>query len=168
MLAPALVAAAASFATAHPTHAQTTPVGRWNTISDVDGKPAAVVEIREVDGQFVGVITRLLRPDDDTAAVCDACRDERKGKRIIGLEILRGMRPDGDEWSGGEILDPESGKTYKAKMHLENGGKQLLVRGYIGFSLFGRSQTWQRASDRDAASPIAGRETSTPDRRRRG
>jgi uncharacterized protein (DUF2147 family) len=64
------------------------------------------------------------------------------------MEILRHMRPDGDEWSGGEILDPETGKTYRAKMRLEDGGRKLIVRGYIGFSLFGRSQTWLRTDAR--------------------
>jgi uncharacterized protein (DUF2147 family) len=64
------------------------------------------------------------------------------------MEILRRMRPQGDEWSGGEILDPETGKTYRAKMRLLDGGRKLIVRGYIGFSLFGRSQTWLRADAR--------------------
>ena len=67
-----------------------------------------------------------------------------KDQRIVGMEILRNMKPDGDEWTGGEILDPETGKTYKAKMKLADDGKNLVVRGYIGFSLFGRSQTWVR------------------------
>jgi uncharacterized protein (DUF2147 family) len=58
------------------------------------------------------------------------------------------MRPQGDEWSGGEILDPEIGKTYRAKMQLVDGGRKLIVRGYIGFSLFGRSQTWLRVDAR--------------------
>jgi uncharacterized protein (DUF2147 family) len=60
------------------------------------------------------------------------------------MEILRHMRPDGDEWSGGEILDPESGKTYRARMKLIDGGRRLVIRGYIGLPLFGRSQTWVR------------------------
>lgn len=124
--------------------AQASPVGSWDTISDTDGKPAATVEIREVGGRYVGTITALLRPDDDPAAVCDKCRDERRGQRIVGMEIIRGMRPDGTGWSGGEILDPETGKTYKANMHLGDDGNTLVVRGYVGFSVFGRSQTWVR------------------------
>ncbi len=140
-----------SLITATIAGAQSTPVGRWNTISDSDGKPAAVVQIREFHGQLTGSIQALLRPGDDTMAVCDACRDDRKGQRIVGMEILRGMHPDGDSWSGGEILDPESGKTYRCSMRLEDGGKKLVVRGYVGFSLFGRSQTWVRAGG--ASSP---------------
>jgi uncharacterized protein (DUF2147 family) len=77
--------------------------------------------------------------------VCEKCPGERKGQKIVGMEILRGIRPDGNEWGGGEILDPNNGKTYKAKMRLEDDGKKLVVRGFIGFSMLGRSQTWHRA-----------------------
>ena len=124
--------------------AQATPVGAWNTISDKDGKPTAVVEIRQGPDGFVGVITGLLVPAEPEDSVCGKCSGERKGQRVVGMEILRHMRADGDEWTGGEILDPETGKTYKAKMKLVDDGMKLVVRGYIGFSMFGRSQTWVR------------------------
>ena len=123
----------------------TTPAGTWHTISDVDGKPRGVVVIREVDGKYVGVVTGSLVPGDTISPTCDECPGDRKGKPVFGMEILRGLRPDGDEWSGGEILDPDTGKTYKAKVRLEARGMKLVVRGYIGFSLFGRSQVWLRA-----------------------
>lgn len=123
--------------------AQASPAGKWQAISDVDGKPSAIIEIREVDGQFVGTITALFSASD-SAAVCDQCDGERRGQRVLGMQIVSGMRPDGDEWSGGSILDPETGRVYRAKMHLEDGGKRLVVRGYIGFALFGRSQSWLR------------------------
>jgi len=127
------------------TAARPTPVGACNTISDEDGKPTAVVEIREVNGELIGTVTALLAKDATAEdSVCGKCRDERKGQRVVGMEILRHMHPDGDEWSGGEILDPQNGKTYKAKMKLTDGGTKLVVRGYIGFSMFGRSQTWVR------------------------
>jgi uncharacterized protein (DUF2147 family) len=124
---------------------QTTPAGLWNTISDRDGKPEAVVELREVDGEYVGTIRALLVAASPEDSICGKCTDARHNQPVVGMEILRHMRPDGDEWSGGEILDPEDGKTYRAKMKLTDGGKKLVVRGYIGFSIFGRSQTWIRA-----------------------
>jgi uncharacterized protein (DUF2147 family) len=127
---------------------QPTPAGRWQAISDVTAKPSAIVELREVNGQYVGVITALLDAADDSTAVCDQCRGDRHGQRIVGMEILRGMHPDGSSWSGGEILDPETGKTYRATMHLEDAGRKLVVRGYIGVPMFGRSQTWIREPGR--------------------
>ena len=124
---------------------QATPAGLWNTISDTDGRPTAIVEIREDHGEYVGVVRGLLVPADPEDSVCGKCSGERKGQRVVGMEILRHMRRDDNgEWSGGEILDPETGKTYRAKMRLENDGLKLVVRGYVGFSLFGRSQTWVR------------------------
>lgn len=129
--------------------AQATPVGLWNTINDKDGKPEAVVEIREVNGQLSGVVRQLLVEADPQDSICGKCTDDRKGQRVIGMEILRHMHRDGDEWTGGEILDPENGKTYHATLKLTDGGRKLLVRGYIGLPIFGRSETWVRRSVRD-------------------
>ncbi|HTI64282.1 MAG TPA: DUF2147 domain-containing protein [Gemmatimonadaceae bacterium] len=140
----ALAASAVCSAVAQKAIAQDTPTGLWDTISDVTGKPTGVVEIREVNGELVGTVRGLLVAADPDDSVCTKCTGDRKGQRIVGMEILRHMHRDGDEWSGGEILDPETGKTYRAKMKLADGGKKLIVRGYIGISLFGRSQTWVR------------------------
>jgi len=76
--------------------------------------------------------------------VCDKCKDERKGQPIVGMVIVRGIRKAGDEFGGGEILDPDTGTVYRCKMRLIENGARLLVRGYIGISLLGRSQTWTR------------------------
>ena len=113
-------------------------------MSDSDGRPTAIVEIREIGGQYVGIVRELLVPATHEDSVCGRCSGVRKGQRIVGMEILRHMSADGAEWAGGEILDPENGKTYRAKMRLIDGGAKLVVRGYIGVSLLGRSQTWIR------------------------
>lgn len=126
---------------------QPSPTGLWNTISDTDGKPTAVVEIREVDHELTGTVRALLVPADSVDSICGKCPGDRRGQRIVGMEILRGLHADGDEWTGGEILDPESGKTYRAKLKLIDHGEKLEVRGYIGFSMFGRSQTWIRRAE---------------------
>ena len=130
-------------------YGQRTPVGLWNTISDTDGKPTAVVELRLVNNELSGVVRELLVAADPDDSVCGKCSGDRKGQHIVGMEILRHMRPDGDEWSGGEILDPENGKTYRATMKLTDGGQKLVVHGYIGLPLFGRSQIWVRRTVRD-------------------
>jgi uncharacterized protein (DUF2147 family) len=119
------------------------PVGTWRTFDDLDGKESGVVEIVDVGGQLYGNITRINDPAKANA-LCAACTDDRKDKPVLGMQVIRGLKPDGDHWDGGEILDPKTGKVYKAKMHLEAGGQKLVVRGFIGIALFGRSQTWVR------------------------
>jgi uncharacterized protein (DUF2147 family) len=85
-----------------------------------------------------------LLPTDTGDAVCDKCTDERKGQPIIGMTIVNGLKKNGEKYDGGKILDPDNGKIYKCKMTLNKAGDELEVRGYIGFSLIGRSQTWKR------------------------
>ena len=132
-----------------PLRAQATVEGLWNTVNDRDGKPEAVVEIRQRNGEYVGTVRALLVAADPDDSICGKCTGDRHNARIVGMEILRRMHRDADgSFSGGEILDPENGKTYRATMKLVDGGQRLVVRGYIGISLFGRSETWIRRTSR--------------------
>lgn len=119
------------------------PVGLWKTFDDKTGKERAIVRIYEENGKLFGRIEQSFTPGSEHR-VCVPCADERKNQPIIGLLIIRNIKRDGNEYSGGDILDPESGSVYRCKMHLEENGARLILRGYIGFSLLGRSQTWQR------------------------
>ena len=122
-----------------------TPVGLWKTIDDNTGRPRGLVRIREVNGRYEGTIEKgFPRPDEKEPPRCDKCDGARRNQPVIGLTILWGLTKQGDEYQGGEILDPESGKIYRARMKLIEGGKKLDVRGFIGISLLGRSQIWQR------------------------
>lgn len=121
--------------------ADSTPVGVWKTIDDATHQPKALVEISQAaDGQLSGKVIKLLQHPD---AVCEA-EGAQKGKPILGMTILWGLKPDGDGWDGGKIMDPKSGKIYSAKMSFMDGDKKLKVRGFIGFSLLGRTQIWER------------------------
>ncbi len=122
---------------------QMTPAGLWQTVSDVDGKPKGHVRIREVQGEFLGVIEKVLDPAKQSER-CEDCPGERHNQLVQGLTVIDGVRRDGDVFDGGHILDPDNGRVYKVKLTLIDGGKQLDVRGYIGFSLIGRTQTWIR------------------------
>jgi uncharacterized protein (DUF2147 family) len=120
-----------------------TATGRWVTVDDETGKRRSVVEITERGGRLYGRIVQLFRdPGEDADPVCTKCGidDDRHGKKVIGMEIIRGMVRDGDEWGDGTILDPKNGSVYDCKLWLENG--QLKVRGYVAF--FYRTQTWLR------------------------
>ncbi|OXC78145.1 DUF2147 domain-containing protein [Caballeronia sordidicola] len=140
LLAGALLASAAtSMAQA------ASPTGLWQTIDDKTGQPKALVQIvQDGDGTLTGKILTGLGNNDDPNRRCTACTDSRKDQLMKGMTIINGMKSDGDTWDGGQILDPENGKLYKCKMHLDDSGQKLVVRGYIGVSLLGRSQTWIR------------------------
>jgi uncharacterized protein (DUF2147 family) len=122
-----------------------TAVGIWQTIDDHTGAPRALIEItQDANGELTGKVIKGLVPGEPADRRCTACTDNRKDQIIIGMTVLSGMRKEGDGWEGGQILDPDNGKVYRCKMHLEKDGKELVVRGYIGISLLGRSQTWVR------------------------
>jgi uncharacterized protein (DUF2147 family) len=121
------------------------PIGRWKTIDDVTGKAKSVVVIWEENGKLYGRVQTLVNPDPkDPNPRCDNCAGEQKGKPVVGLRILWDLQKDGHGWSGGTILDPANGKTYKCLLSVEDGGNKLKVRGFIGFSLLGRTQYWLR------------------------
>ena len=121
------------------------PTGLWRTIDDKTGKERSLVRIADNNGVFEGKVEKIFeQPGDDPKHLCKKCEGERKDKPIIGMTFLWGLKKDGDQYSGGEILDPKNGKIYRAKMRMIEGGRKLEVRGYIGLSLFGRSQTWIR------------------------
>ena len=118
-------------------------IGKWKTIDDNTGKAKSIVEIFEENGKVYGKVIEILNPDRQDA-LCDNCSGADEGQPILGMTIIRGLKKDGDEYNSGKILDPESGKLYKCYIELEE-DDSLKVRGYIGFSLLGRTQYWQRA-----------------------
>jgi uncharacterized protein (DUF2147 family) len=121
------------------------PVGVWQTISDRTGQPDGLVRIVEVNGEYIGTVIAVFSPPaPDAHPLCELCPGELKDKPIVGMVILRGVRKSGDNYSGGQILDPDEGQIYRCRIALRDGGRKLEVRGYIGVPLFGRSQTWIR------------------------
>ncbi len=116
--------------------------GRWKTIDDQTGQAKSVVEIKQnANGTLSGRIVELLNPSKPNPA-CDKCKDDRKDKPITGMEIIRGMKKDGDAYAGGTILKPDEGKVYKSKMKLIDGGGKLEVSGCVAFIC--KSQVWLR------------------------
>lgn len=141
-IAVALVLAA-SFVAA--TADSMSPVGLWKTIDDKSGKPKSLVRITDAGGELRGTVEKIFREaSEDPNPKCEKCTDDRKDKPVIGMTIITGMKADGDHFAGGQILDPNNGKIYKSKMELEEKGKKLRVRGYIGMPVLGRSQVWVR------------------------
>ncbi len=117
------------------------PIGTWATKDDKTGEIKSHVQIYEKDGKIYGKIVKLLiKPENEN---CVKCSGSKKNKPLIGLVILEGLSKDDDEWNGGTITDPKEGKTYKCYITMENKDK-IKLRGYIGFSLIGRTQYWTR------------------------
>ncbi|MES2070310.1 MAG: DUF2147 domain-containing protein [Pseudomonadota bacterium] len=133
---------------AYVSHAEdvaSSPVGLWKSIDDKTNKPKALIRITETGGELQGRIEKLFNEADaDKNPKCDQCTGANKDQPIIGMTILSGLKKDGDEYTGGKILDPANGKLYNSKLSLIDNNKKLNVRGYIGAPLFGRTQTWVR------------------------
>ena len=127
--------------------AQNTPAGLWRTIDD-DGKTEkSTVRITIANGVLSGKVEHITDPAKATEK-CTKCEDERKDQPIVGMTIINDVKQDAEEpnlWTGGLILDPAKGSTYKVRLKTIDGGKKLEVRGYIGSPMFGRTQTWIRA-----------------------
>jgi uncharacterized protein (DUF2147 family) len=140
-----MLLASATMAFAQGAQDTNSPVGVWQTIDDSTHQPKALVQIsQDSDGNLSGKVIKGLGQNDQPDRRCTNCTDDRKDQLILGMTIIKDMKQKGSEWDDGNILDPENGKVYRCKMHLEDNGQKLEVRGYIGISLLGRTQTWVR------------------------
>ncbi|MDC6169418.1 DUF2147 domain-containing protein [Paucibacter sp. XJ19-41] len=143
---PVFLIALSAALTALPARAgDASPLGLWKNLDDVSGKPRALVRITESNGTLQGKIEKVFpAAGEDPNPKCDKCEGALKNAPVLGLVILSGLTKDGDEYAGGQILDPDNGKVYRSKLRLMQNGQQLSVRGYIGVPILGRSQTWLR------------------------
>jgi len=124
-----------------PSRELETAVGRWQVI-DNDGKPGGQVETYLVDGRLFGKVikSRPERPPDER---CIKCPVELRDRPVLGMVIIREFRPQGDVWAGGTVLDPKNGKVYRGKIWTP-APDRLRLRGFVGISLLGRTETWTR------------------------
>jgi len=143
MLGVLLLTAAAPLRAAEPTAA-----GLWEQVDDKTGKAESWFKIVERNGVYEGGIVKIFyKPGEDENWVCDRCEGADRGKPVLGLTMIKGMRRNGLSYENGTILDPRDGSVYRALMRVSPDGQKLEVRGYLGISLFGQSQVWNRLPD---------------------
>lgn len=119
-------------------------VGVWQTFSDKTGEAESLIQLTESNGRIDGKVMQVFSPPSDTSTpLCEACTGTNKDKPVVGMTILHAMVSADPAYAQGDILDPEDGQHYKCKLHLIS-DSVLEVRGYLGVSLFGRTQTWKR------------------------
>lgn len=131
--------------------ADMSPIGLWQSVDPQTKQPTGWFAISEHDGVYDGTLVKMfLQPGEDPNIVCDQCRDDRHDQPWLGLQIIRGMKSDGDnKYDGGTILDPRDGHIYDAMMTVTPDGQTLVVRGFLGISFLGRNEYWSRLPDSD-------------------
>jgi uncharacterized protein (DUF2147 family) len=137
--------------------AEPTATGLWEQVDEKSGQPESWFRILEKNGVYEGTIVKMfLKPGEDPNWACDKCEGTDRGKPVLGLTLIKGMHRNGNAYENGTIMDPRDGSVYHALMNLSPDGQHLEVRGYLGISLFGRSQTWNRLPDNSLpATPAA-------------
>jgi uncharacterized protein (DUF2147 family) len=141
---------------AAPAFDPTTAVGLWEQVDEKTGKPESWFKITERNGVYQGNIVKIFfKPGEDENWVCDKCEGDEQGKPVLGLALIKAMQRNGNSYENGTIMDPRDGQVYRALMRLIEDGQKLEVRGYLGISLFGRTQTWNRLPDNALAPPPA-------------
>ena len=116
------------------------PIGKWDTYSDEDGEKKSTVEIYKVGDKLYGKIVHIY-DESKKNDLCNNCTGDKKGKPIMGMVIIEGLKKDGEAWEDGKVFDPTKNKYYDCKIWLE-GSDNLNLRGYVGW--FYRTQTWKR------------------------
>ena len=141
--------------------AEPSAVGLWEQVDENHGKPESWFKITERNGVYQGTIVKIFfKPGEDENWSCDKCEGNERGKPVLGLALIKGMQRQGLSYENGTIMDPRDGAVYRALMKLSPNGQKLEVRGYLGISLFGRSQVWNSSTScltRHAASPLPAR-----------
>jgi uncharacterized protein (DUF2147 family) len=123
------------------------PEGLWQTFHPLNGLPRSHIRLEIEEGVLRGRIERITLPTDKLHPTCDWCEGDFRNAAFLGMIILDGLQQAASNpniWSGGRVLDPDSGRVYEARIRLEPDGRSLQLRGYSGSVILGRSERWVR------------------------
>jgi len=131
-----------------PARAEPSAVGLWEQVDENSGRAESWFRIIEHDGVYEGTIVKMFfKPGEDQDFRCEKCEGAERGAPVLGMKLIKGMHRHGTTYEDGTITDPRDGSVYHALMRVSVDGQKLEVRGYLGISLFGRSQVWNRLPD---------------------
>jgi uncharacterized protein (DUF2147 family) len=150
--------------------AEPTAEGLWEQVDENTGKAESWFRITEKSGIYQGIIVKIFpKPGEDPHAkwLCTKCEGEERNAPVVGLALIKGMRRQGLSYDSGTIMDPRDGTVYRALMNLSPDGRKLEVRGFLGISLFGRSQIWNRLPDNAMDPPASAARSKRPARAKR-
>lgn len=117
-------------------------LGKWENTNS-EGKVNSIIEIYEKGDEIYGKVHRITK-EEDRDRLCTECEGELKDEPIEGMELMKGLKKEGDEYTGGTIIDPKTGKEYRCKIWLDEDNPDVLkVRGYLAF--FYKTKVWRRA-----------------------
>jgi uncharacterized protein (DUF2147 family) len=117
--------------------AQAQPIGSWKTY-DLQHNPRSIVKLTLQNGTLIGVIQKNLSP----GKICTACRGKLRNKPLVGLPIIWGLKPEGDKWVNGHVLDVDSGKVYRCQLKVSADNRVLYFTAYVGMPLLGATLKW--------------------------
>lgn len=128
--------------------------GYWKSISDVQGEVGKVTGVWKFTKSYSGDLEAVLVWVPDGKTVYHSQKAEFDGKPLLNYPWVKGLRASGtDFWNNGTIVDVSNNKgdVYGCEIRVKDNGQRLELRGYLGLSLFGRTQTWQKVSPQEAA-----------------
>jgi uncharacterized protein (DUF2147 family) len=149
---------ATAWAAPAPAAGEPSAIGLWEQVDEKSGQAESWFRIVEKDGVYTGTIVKMFaKPGDPPPESfrCTKCEGAEKDAPVLGLALIKAMKRNGLSYEGGTIMDPRDGTVYRALMNLSPDGKKLEVRGFLGYAVFGRSQTWNRLPDNAMDPPRA-------------